>query len=234
MSSVLEGLMVKHVSMLLLFGFIASPALSQVYKCTEGGKVVFSDYPCQRTDAKMIDVRPAAGGPVNRSSEYWDELKQREEKAAAEEKAQFEREAKERWKRKDEIFKEREATFAAFTPREKFNCAYSATEKVEAQKMDQIFGGYLAATNVALTTPRIGLAAPRIKLAELEYSILKFRFQTECLINLQQNARGYMTNISSVLSSFASGYEKNEQDAADASRFLNNYIKGWTMYRIGN
>ena len=224
----------RRLCVILVLALFAVPAFSQVYKCTEGGRIVFSDYPCQRTDAKMIDVRPAAGGPVNRSSEYWDDLKRREEKAAADEKAQYEREANERWALKDEILKKREATFAAFTPREKFNCAYSAMEKVEAQKMDQIFGGYLAATNVALTTPRIGLAAPRIKLAELEYSILKFRFQTECLINLQQNARGYMTNISSVLSSFASGYEKNEQEAADASRFLNNYIKGWTMYRIGN
>lgn len=96
MSAAPEGLMVKHVSMLLLFGFIASPALSQVYKCTEGGRVVFSDYPCQRTDAKMIDVRPAAGGPVNRSSEYWEEQRRKEQLEAERREAEMKKEVERR------------------------------------------------------------------------------------------------------------------------------------------
>lgn len=65
---------------------------AQVYKCNEGGRVVFSDYPCQRTDNKTVDVRPAAGGPVNRSSEYWERQRRRlDEEIAAEDKAERER-----------------------------------------------------------------------------------------------------------------------------------------------
>lgn len=37
-----------------------SPAQAQVYKCTEGGKTVFSDRPCSADDAPL-QVRPAAG-----------------------------------------------------------------------------------------------------------------------------------------------------------------------------
>ena len=45
---------------------IAGPALGQVYKCNQGGSVVFTSAPCD-ADSKPIDVRPAtgAGGPVD-------------------------------------------------------------------------------------------------------------------------------------------------------------------------
>lgn len=79
--------------LILLLAFAAMPAVAQVYKCTEGGKVVFSDYPCQRTDSKMIDVRPAAGGPVNRSTEYWAEQERRARIDAERNEAEIQREA---------------------------------------------------------------------------------------------------------------------------------------------
>lgn len=39
---------------------IAGPALGQVYKCNQGGSVVFTSTPCD-TGAKPLDVRPASG-----------------------------------------------------------------------------------------------------------------------------------------------------------------------------
>jgi multidrug resistance efflux pump len=39
---------------------IAGPALGQVYKCNQGGGVIFTSTPCD-TNAKPLDVRPASG-----------------------------------------------------------------------------------------------------------------------------------------------------------------------------
>ena len=39
---------------------IAGPALGQVYKCNQGGSVVFTSTPCD-TGAKPLDVKPASG-----------------------------------------------------------------------------------------------------------------------------------------------------------------------------
>lgn len=220
--------------LIVCLAFVALPAGAQVFKCTEGGRIVFSDYPCQRTDNKTIDVRPATGGPVNRSSEYWDEQKRREEKAAADERAEWEREANERWKHKEQIAREREAMFAKFTPGSKYGCAYSLSEKVAAKKMDELFGQYLSTSEVALTSPRIALAGPRIRLAELETSILRIPFQTACLMNLQLNARGFMTSIGSALREIAAGADRADEDVENAGRFLGNYMKGRVMYRVSN
>lgn len=38
-----------------------SAVQAQVYKCDQGGAVVFSDRPCEGGKGKTIDVRPAAG-----------------------------------------------------------------------------------------------------------------------------------------------------------------------------
>lgn len=82
------------MSMILLAS--ALPASAQVYKCLEGGRQVFSDTPCPQAESKMIDVRPAAGGPVNRSSEYWAERERREKAAAEREEAELRREVERR------------------------------------------------------------------------------------------------------------------------------------------
>jgi len=258
----------RGLSFLLLA--IAFPASAQVFKCTEGSKVVFSDYPCQRTDNKTIDVRPAAGGPVNRSSEYWDAQRQKEEQAAAEIRAQYEREANEEAKRREanrreyereaseaakrsearrqqyereenEAAKQREAKrqeheamLSTFTPKAKFDCDYSRSEKADALKMRDLFSQYVALADVALMAPRIGLASPRLKLAELEPAIHQFRFQTECLINLQRNARAYTKTVGVMLRGFASGSAISPRDADDATRFLGNYMSGLSLYRVAN
>ena len=39
----------------------ATPAVGQVYKCSEGGRTVFSDSPCPGGGGKAISVRPASG-----------------------------------------------------------------------------------------------------------------------------------------------------------------------------
>lgn len=93
----------RSAVLVVAFMVVAAPALGQVYKCTEGGKVVFSDYPCQRTGSRMIDVLPATGGPVNRSSEYWE----------AQEKAQREFEDAERRKAEARDLASRKAEQAA-------------------------------------------------------------------------------------------------------------------------
>lgn len=78
--------------LIVCLAFVALPASAQVYKCLEGGRQVFSDTPCPQAESKMIDVRPAAGGPVNRSSEYWAEKERREKAAAEREEAELRRE----------------------------------------------------------------------------------------------------------------------------------------------
>lgn len=45
--------------MVLAAALAASGAQAQVYKCTEGGKTVFSDVPC--VSGREINVRPASG-----------------------------------------------------------------------------------------------------------------------------------------------------------------------------
>lgn len=220
--------------LIVCLAFVALPSSAQVFKCTEGGRTVFSDYPCQRTDNKTIDVLPATGGPVDRSSEYWEEQRRREEKAVADERAEMEKEAAERWKHKEKIAREREAMLATFTPNRKFSCTYSSNEKADARRMDELFGQYLSTSEVALTTPRIALAGPRMRLAELEASVVRLRFQTECLVNLQQNARAFMGSINATLRGFASGADRTNQEVDEANRFLSNYMKGRSIYGVVN
>lgn len=45
---------------IIMFTLLAMPATAQVFKCNVGGKVVFSDIPCE-AGAKEHDVRPATG-----------------------------------------------------------------------------------------------------------------------------------------------------------------------------
>jgi hypothetical protein len=47
--------------MILAAMFAASVAQAQVYKCNEGGTVVFSDVPCAAGKGKEVSVRPATG-----------------------------------------------------------------------------------------------------------------------------------------------------------------------------
>lgn len=75
-----------------LLAVVAVPAWGQVYKCNEGGRVVFSDTPCMKADGAAIDVRPAAGGPINRSSEYWAEQDRRAKVEAERQEAEIQRE----------------------------------------------------------------------------------------------------------------------------------------------
>lgn len=45
---------------LIVLAVMAGPAWGQVYKCVEGGQVIFSDQPC-RSIGTAVTVKPAAG-----------------------------------------------------------------------------------------------------------------------------------------------------------------------------
>ena len=49
-------------TLLIIAGLLAaSAAQAQVYKCSEGGRTVFSDTPCAGGSGGQIDVRPSSG-----------------------------------------------------------------------------------------------------------------------------------------------------------------------------
>ncbi|CAI07130.1 hypothetical protein ebD42 [Aromatoleum aromaticum EbN1] len=50
----------KRIGLLAVLAASILPVQAQVYKCPEGGRVVFSDRPCH-ADAAPLDVKPASG-----------------------------------------------------------------------------------------------------------------------------------------------------------------------------
>lgn len=66
----------KHLAIAAGALLAVSAAQAQVYKCTEDGKVVFSDRPCV-VDDKPIDIKPAAGNDPATARHLRDEQERR-------------------------------------------------------------------------------------------------------------------------------------------------------------
>lgn len=247
-----------HALMLVL---ATAPVSAQVYKCTEGGKTVFSDYPCQRTDNKTINVRPAAGGPVNRSSEYWEDQRRRQEAEDARFKAELEksmlqerrpsslsdidqeRRLRERQREAEQeaaqielrARREREKQFsviAEIRPRRSISCWKAMFEKSEFGELDALVSRFGGIESIALNTPRIQLSNPLIQLQGIREDIKKIKFSAPCLENMSANALQYADFTLAFYKSYAAGGEPVVEVRNYAAQYLENYRYGKEVYKL--
>lgn len=209
---------------------VATPSWAQVYKCSEGGKTVFSDYPCQRTDNKTIDVRPAAGGPVNRSSEYWEQRRLIEEEKRAKEEAEERRVRTEIAKARDAATEEKVKQISALAPRSDAACNASAQEHSDFSRMDDVIVRFDGIRKVASSTPKIALSGPLMRMSDLSVDLGKIRFSTPCLTVMRLNAELYIHTTITFFQRFSAyGVEDNEA-ISDMATYMRNYSRGRSIY----
>lgn len=249
-------------SFVLMIGlFVMTGAQAQVYKCNEGGRVVFSDYPCQKSDSKTIDVRPAAGGPVNRSSEYHEQLKMLEEERSRRQRDEVERDVAARRKLMDENVKReakewmqeqqradreadelkkrikreedrREAAVRALSPSREMSCWRARFEKDEFKKMDALVSRFMGAESIASSTPRMQLAAPLLQLQGYRDDLAKAQFSAQCLGNMASNAMMYADMTLTFYKAFLANADVSRAAVEDAAKYLKNYQSGKTMFGL--
>lgn len=239
----------------------SSFAQAQVYKCNEGGRIVFSDYPCQRTDNKAIDVRPATGGPVNRSSEYYEQQRRVEEERFARERAEIDRDEAARLRLIDERVKRetkaweqqrqraerdaeaskqrakheadrRDAAVRALSPSRDMSCWRARFEKDEYGKMDALVARFMGAESIASSTPRIQLAAPLLQLQGYRDDLAKLKFSSPCLVNMSSNAMMYADMTLTFYKAFLGNSEVSRASVEDAARYLKNYQAGKVLFGL--
>ncbi len=234
------------MSRLLVFSFfLMSPALvcAQVYKCVENGSVVFSDYPCQRSGAKTIDVKPATGGPVNRSSEYWEETQRKEREQRARAQAERAREDVEYRKLSAAVEEDRRrqaeaAEAAAIARRARLRpsptaaCSPSNPELSDFKKLDGLVTRFDGVLGIAESTSRIALSGPLLRMNEIKVDASYIEFKTDCLKVMKENALFYMTHVIEMFKTFSAGGSQNKMLLEDAALYRENYRNGKTMYRV--
>lgn len=216
---------------LMLMAILVSPAgYAQVYKCNEGGRVVFSDYPCQRADAKTIDVRPAAGGPVNRSSEYWEKQRQREEEQLAREEAERRKYVAERTQAYRKADDERERRYAQLMPKREMECMLSAKEVADFKRLDELMVRFEEVRNVASSTPRIALSGPMLRMGEIKVDMASIQLSSECTRSLQENAGLYVRTTMKFFQDFAAHGAEDKWTIMEMSRYKMHYTVGKGMF----
>lgn len=215
----------------MLMAILVSPVgYAQVYKCNEGGRVVFSDYPCQRTDNKTIDVRPAAGGPVNRSSDYWDKQRQREEEERTREEAErrkYEAERIQAYKKADD---ERERRYAQLMPKREMSCSPSSRELADFKRFDDLMVRFEEVRNVASSTPRIALSGPLLRMGEMKVDMASIQFSSECTRALQMNAGLYVRTTMKYFQDFAAHGAEDKWTIMEMARYKMHYTVGKGMF----
>lgn len=59
-----QKMKLKQLLVLASALLVAAPAVSQVYKCTAGGKIVYSDQPCQNAAGSTLDIKARYESPL--------------------------------------------------------------------------------------------------------------------------------------------------------------------------
>lgn len=220
----------KGVSVFLVAALASGFAQAQVYKCNEGGRIVFSDYPCQKTDNKAIDVRPATGGPVNRSSEYWEKKRQREEEERAREEAELRSYEAERIQANKKADDERERRYAQLMPKREMSCSPSSKELGDFKRFDDLMVRFEEVRNVASSTPRIALSGPLLRMGEIKVDMASIQFSSECTRSLQMNAGLYVRTTMKFFQDFSAHGAEDKWIIMEMSRYKMHYTVGKGMF----
>lgn len=189
--------------MILAAALAASGAQAQVYKCTEGGKTVFSDLPCN-SSAKVIDARPALG-PTKSSYQELLELSAGAYKPLLKKAA----------------------------PSERLACSVDSDEKARISTLDQLVTRFRETTRVARSTPRIGLGPSMLQMANIKADIDAVEVSEPCALNIKQNAALYAELSLSGIQAFAGKDETTSSfrflDAATAEE---QYARGKKLFGL--
>lgn len=231
----------KKVAALALLA-LSTNALAQVYKCVEAGNVVFSDVPCQRSGSKMIDVKPATGGPVNRSSEYWEEKQRREQEARSRAQAEQAREDAEYRKLSAQVEQDRQMQRAAMEaesaarkarlkPSPTASCSPSNPELSDFKKLDGMVIRFDGVRDVATSSLRVSMTAPLMRMNEIKTDAALLDFKADCIKVLKENALIYMALTIEFFQHFSATGTENTVAIKDAAIYHANYRTGRKMYK---